>query len=190
MRRHRTGDSMGASSDSDVAAGRDSANDEDLARALHAEYSRPIRWYVQHLVSGDSQLAEDIVQETLLRAWQHPGAISGPGAQRWLFTVAHNLAMDVHRARRARPPEAPEYELTDRAGPDQLDRALESWQVADAMATLSPKHRQVLVEVFYKGKSVAEAAEYLGVPQGTVQSRTYYALHALRVALDEMGVTS
>ena len=60
--------------------------------------------------------------------------------------------------------------------------------VAEAVTRLSPEHRAVLVECYYRGQPVAEAARRLGVPEGTVKSRTHYALRALRLALQEMGV--
>ena len=59
--------------------------------------------------------------------------------------------------------------------------------MADALAALSPEHREVLVEIYYRGRSVAEAAETIGVPPGTVKSRTYYALRSLRLRLEERG---
>jgi RNA polymerase sigma-70 factor (ECF subfamily) len=72
---------------------------------------------------------------------------------------------------------------------DAADRAVEAWTVAEALGRLSPGHRDVLVECFYQGRSVAETAARLGVPPGTVTSRTHYALRSLRMVLDEMGVT-
>ncbi len=62
--------------------------------------------------------------------------------------------------------------------------------VADALTKLSEEHRAVLLECYYRGLPVAEAARHLGVPEGTVKSRTHYALRALRLALEEMGVTA
>ena len=76
------------------------------------------------------------------------------------------------------------------AVPDDADRVLESWIVSDALRALSPEHREVIVETYYRGKSVAEAAATLRIPAGTVKSRTYYALRALRLALSERGVTA
>jgi RNA polymerase sigma-70 factor (ECF subfamily) len=72
---------------------------------------------------------------------------------------------------------------------DEADRAVEAWTVAEALARLSQPHREVLVECFYRGRSVNEAAARLGVPPGTVKSRTHYALRSLRLVLEEMGVT-
>lgn len=164
--------------------------DEALVRALYAEHAGPLLSFALRL-TRDRSHAEDIVQETLLRAWRHPEAISSDhdSLRPWLFTVARNLAVDRHRARRARPPEVGADALVGLAADDDLDRAMQAWQVAAAVATLSEEHRSVLVETYYRGRSVAGAAATLGVPAGTVKSRTYYALRALRLALEERGVT-
>lgn len=164
------------------------SSDEELVRALYAEHAAPLLRYAMHLMSGDRQRAEDIVQETLLRAWQHPEAIAGRPARPWLFAVARNLAIDAYRARKARPHEVGEAALEVLPAGDDPERALESWAVADAMTSLRPDHRRVLLETYYRGKSVAEAAVALGVPAGTVKSRTFYALRALRLALEERGL--
>ena len=167
---------------------RGTAADEMLVRALYAEHAGPLLRYALHLTSGDRQRAEDIVQETLLRAWMHPDAIADRPARPWLFAVARNLAVDAYRARRARPHEVGEAALELVPAPDEADRALESWAVADAVKALRPDHRRVLLETYYRGKSVAEAAAALGVPPGTVKSRTFYALRALKLALEERGL--
>ncbi|MGW4564260.1 sigma-70 family RNA polymerase sigma factor [Streptomyces sp. NPDC004561] len=171
-----------------------STTDEELLRALYAEHAGPLFHYVLRLTSGDRQWAEDVVQETLLRAWQHPAAFEperGP-ARAWLCTVARNLVIDTHRARRVRPAEvggdALERAAERTPGEDRIEEALQSWAVADAVRTLSPDHRAVLLETYYRGRTMAEAAGVLGIPLGTVKSRTYYALHALRLALRERGI--
>lgn len=168
-----------------------SRTDEDFIRALYEQHARPLLGYALRLTGGDRQRAEDVVQETLLRAWRHPETLERtPDAVRpWLFTVARNIAVDAYRARRARPLEAGPDGLDVIAVDDEIDRALEAWQVTDALASLSADHRQVLVETYYRGRSVAEAAATLGIPPGTVKSRTYYALRALRLILEERGVT-
>ncbi|HEX2317802.1 MAG TPA: sigma-70 family RNA polymerase sigma factor [Streptosporangiaceae bacterium] len=167
---------------------RSGSSDEDLVRALYYEHAGPLLRYALHLTSGDRQRAEDIVQETLLRAWLHPDAIVSRPARPWLFAVARNLAVDAHRARQARPHEVGEAALALTAVPDTADRALESWAVADALRSLRPDHRAVLLETYYRGRSVAEAASVLGVPAGTVKSRTFYALKALKLELEERGL--
>jgi RNA polymerase sigma-70 factor (ECF subfamily) len=164
------------------------ARDEDLVRALYAEHAAPLLRYALRMTDGDRQRAEDIVQETLLRAWLHPEAIADRPARPWLFAVARNLAVDAHRARKARPHEVGESALTLIPVPDEADRVLESWAVADALAALRPDHRRVLLETYYRGRSVAEAAVVLGIPAGTVKSRAFYALRALKLALEERGL--
>jgi RNA polymerase sigma-70 factor (ECF subfamily) len=166
---------------------------EDAAlRLLYEQHAAPLLSYSLRLTGGDRGRSEDIVQETLLRAWRHPEALDpdrGP-VRSWLFTVARNVAVDAHRARRARPTEVGDEALALIPAVDEIEQALDTWLVADALATLSPDHRAVLVETYYRGRSVAEAAAVLGVPPGTVKSRTFYALRALRLALEERGVTS
>lgn len=163
-------------------------SDEALIRALYAEHAGPLLRYVLHLMSGDRQRAEDIVQETLLKAWLHPEAIANRPPRPWLFAVARNLAVDAYRAKRARPHEVGDVALELLPVTDETDRVLESWAVADALSALRSDHRRVLLETYYRGKSVAEAAAALGIPAGTVKSRTFYALRALKLALEERGL--
>ncbi|MCW2917101.1 MAG: polymerase, sigma-24 subunit, subfamily [Actinomycetia bacterium] len=155
---------------------------------MYTDHGGPLLGYVLRLTGGDRQQAEDIVQETLLRAWRHPEALTERPVRPWLFTVARNLVVDAHRARQSRPPESGDSLLAAMPAADDIDRALESWTVAEAMADLSPQHRAVIIETYYRGCSVAEAAAMLGIPPGTVKSRTYYALRALKLALEERGL--
>jgi RNA polymerase sigma-70 factor, ECF subfamily len=162
--------------------------DERLLRTLYAEHGGALLGYAQRLTGGDRQQAEDVVQETLVRAWRNAEQLEADSARPWLFRVARNIAIDRARARRSRIADAPAEVIEAVAAPDDLDSALLAWQIADALRSLSLDHRRVIVEVYYRGRSVAEAAAVLGVPAGTVQSRTFYALRALRVALEERGV--
>jgi RNA polymerase sigma-70 factor (ECF subfamily) len=162
-----------------------------MLRILHDEHGEALQAYAQRLCQGDRQRAEDLVQETLLRAWRHPTSMDpAHGSVRaWLFTTLRNLAIDSWRRRGARVAEVITDQLPEPIPDlDETDRAVEAWTVADALNRLSPAHREVLMECFYQGRSVAEAAARLGVPVGTVKSRTHYALRALRVALEEAGV--
>jgi len=165
---------------------------DEMLRTLFEQHAAPLLSYALRLTGGDRGRAEDVVQETLLRAWRHPEALDperGP-VRSWLFTVARNVAVDAHRARRARPTEVGDEVLAVVPAADEIEQALDSWLVADAMSSLTPDHRAVLVETYYRGRSVAEASAALGIPAGTVKSRTFYALRALKLALEERGVTS
>jgi RNA polymerase sigma-70 factor, ECF subfamily len=136
---------------------------------------------------GDTGLAEEAVQETFLRAWR-AGERFDPqiGSLRtWLFAILRNVVIDLGRARASRPPLGGEGGIEPSVEP--LDEALLSWQVEEAMRRIGEQHRQVLVETYYRGRPYAEVAVELGVPEGTVKSRVYYGLRALRVALEEIG---
>ena len=167
-------------------------DDAELLRALNEEHGDALFAHALRLSSGDRQRAEDLVQETLLRAWRHPAALDPErgSVRAWLFTTARHLAIDAWRRRASRVGEVVTDDLPEPPpAVDETDRAVESWTVAEALARLSPAHREVLVECFYQGRSVAEAATRLGIPAGTVKSRTHYALRSLRIVLEEMGVT-
>lgn len=155
--------------------------------ALQREHGRPLFALLLRLSDGDRQRAEDLVQETLVRAWQHPEALRADDFDSvlpWLLTVGRRLAIDARRARQARPPEVHDAVLENtRAVGDHAERAAAALDVREAVKTLTPEHRDVLVLVYFQGASVAEAAETLGIPPGTVKSRAYYALRALRRVL-------
>ena len=161
--------------------------EERLLRALYATHGRQLLAYVERMV-GDRQRAEDIVQETLLRAWQHAAELTVEGARPWLFTVARRLVVDSARRKRSRPIDTAVPVDVHPSTSDELDAALDACLLADALAALTPAHRQVLVEGFYRGRTAAEIAGGLQVPVGTVRSRMFYALRALRLALAERGV--
>lgn len=148
--------------------------------------------FAQKLTLGDRQRAEDIVQETLLRAWRHPEVL---GAGRtpirpWLFTVTRRVAIDMWRAR-ARTEEIVNGKLPDKADPaDYIERSITSLDVRAALASLSPAHRRIIIEIYYNNRSVAETARLLGVPPGTVKSRAHYATRQLRRVLATYRATT
>lgn len=162
----------------------DRASDEALIRFLYQEHGGSLLAYATRL-TGDRAAAEDVVQETLLRAWRHArDLVDEKGSVRgWLLTVARNIITDRLRARAARPTEVAEAPTTGPVQRDHAESVVNTMVVMDALDTLSPEHRAVLVELYYRGRSVAEAAEALGLPTGTVKSRSFYALRALRATL-------
>ena len=164
------------------------ADDEAaLLRALHDEHAGPLWRYVVHL-TGDRAMADDIVQETLIRAWRKLSVLDQRGARAWLFTVAHNLVVDASR-KAHRKHEIGTDTVPERITADETDALLDSWLVADALSSLSAEHRAVIVHAYYVGRSGAEIARELDIPPGTVKSRLHYGLGALRLTLQERGVT-
>ncbi|MCX4862711.1 sigma-70 family RNA polymerase sigma factor [Streptomyces sp. NBC_01369] len=156
--------------------------DERALADLQREHGPALLHFLLGLTFGDRQRAEDLLQETLVRAWQHPEAFDSAydSMRPWLFTVARRLAIDARRSRQARPTEVCDAVLeTTAAGDDTAEAAVSALDVRDAVRTLSPEHRAVLVQMYFRGLTVDETARALGIPAGTVKSRSYYALRQL-----------
>jgi RNA polymerase sigma-70 factor (ECF subfamily) len=165
------------------------AGDAEL-RNLYEAHGSVLLSYLMRLTRGDRQRAEDLLQETLMRAWRHPEAQNSAGewSRAWLVTVARRVAIDHLRAALVRPPEIGEEHLGSvPAHEDAVDRFITRHEVHAAVAALPPRLRDVLVEVYLKDRSVAEAAEILRLPAGTVKSRSFYGLRALRDELQRRG---
>jgi RNA polymerase sigma-70 factor (ECF subfamily) len=173
-------------------AGRASAADEALVQAVYREHGRAMIAYATRLLN-DRAAAEDVVQEALIRAWRHPEVLTnGKGSIRgWLLTVVRNLVTDRQRARAARPAEVAETAAAADLSAvvrDHADQVVASVTVLEALEGLSDDHRGVLDQLYFQGRSLGETATALGIPTGTVKSRTYYALRALRRALNRDDV--
>ncbi|UZX04887.1 sigma-70 family RNA polymerase sigma factor [Arthrobacter sp. CDRTa11] len=161
--------------------------DEDVVAAIYREHGTALRRFVLS-ASRDPQLAEDVVQETVLRVWQQAPDITG-SLRSYLFRTARNIMIDNYRKAQRRPAEALEQELTDPAeAAERVDELLNRVLMEEALLRLSTEHRTVLVALHYRRFTVNEAAAQLNIPSGTVKSRAYYAVRALRTILDEMGV--
>jgi RNA polymerase sigma-70 factor (ECF subfamily) len=157
-----------------------------LVRRLYADNVPALLAYVTRLLSDPHQ-AEDVVQETMVRAWRNAellvperGSVDG-----WLMRVAHNIAVDKIRARKARPDEVEESAAAPGRYDDHAAAVVDSVFVARALNRLSPAHREILRVVYFADRTAAQAAEILRLPIGTVKSRTYHALRRLKVCLDE-----
>lgn len=162
--------------------------DERGLAALYDAHAAPVWRYVVSL-TGDRAGADDIVQEALLRAWRTPRILDDPASARaWLMTVARNLVIDEARSARRRH-EAVVAEPPETERPDDTDALFDALLIEDALATLSHDHRAVIVTAYYGGRSTAQTAQELGIPEGTVKSRLHYGMRALRLALQERGVT-
>src|SRR6266852_3861871 len=165
----------------------DLAGDADAAlRQLYSRHATALRGYVRPFCP-DRASAEDIVQETFIRAWRHLPQLSADDrpVRPWLFRVARNLLIDANRAARARPMTVPGQPAGEIAIDSGLDEVLDRQIVSAALQHLSPAHQKVLVETFYRGGTMAAVARELGIPHGTARSRLHYALDALRQHLDE-----
>jgi RNA polymerase sigma-70 factor (ECF subfamily) len=161
--------------------------DPDAAiRQLYSHYARALHGYVEQFCP-DRASADDIVQETFIRAWRHLPQLSADDrpVRPWLYRVARNLLIDANRAARARPMSA-QGQPTGEIGTDSgMEEVLDRHLVSAALAHLSPAHQSVLVETFYRGGTMAAVARELGIPHGTARSRLHYALDALRQHLQE-----
>ena len=163
-------------------------DEEAGVRAAYGAYGAELFGFACRTL-GDHGLAEEAVQETFLRAWRAADRFDPSIAplRTWLYSIMRNVAIDMSRARAVRPGVAGENATVEDAGADPFDRALVAWQVEEALRKLGEDHRRVLIETYYRARPYAEVAAELGVPEGTVKSRVYYALRALRLALEEMG---
>jgi RNA polymerase sigma-70 factor (ECF subfamily) len=167
---------------------RDDGGDE--LRELYRRYSGELFGFACNAL-GDRDLAEEVVQDVFARAWRHAGDYDPRRAsvRTWLYSIARNRVVDARRRAAVRPGVAGGVEPES---PAELDRTLEQavlrWQVAAALARLSPEHREVIRLAHYGGLTLREIAERKGIPLGTVKSRTSYALRSLRLILDEMEV--
>ncbi|MEV6139700.1 sigma-70 family RNA polymerase sigma factor [Nocardia sp. NPDC051990] len=176
-------------------AARRSHSDENFLNALDRDHGSAIRAYLRGRWNDRHQV-EDLTQEVFVRAWNSAGTlrrsdITDGEIRSWLLTTAHNVLVDRWRKEQRQPADPLTHDHLSRLDSVEhpVDRAIDRWLVAEALQRLSDEHRAVVVELYYRGRSVAETAESLGLAEGTVKSRSYYAVRALRAIFDELGVT-
>src|SRR2546423_625859 len=152
---------------------------------LYRRYARPVFGLALRRL-GDRGRAEDAVQETFAAVWRsartyHPER--GPGAP-WLYAVARNAIVDRARGRVEPPGEAPDSPTLDTGPAERAEEAYEAWRVHCALETLADKERKVLELAYWHELSQSEIAAHLGIPLGTVKTRTRSALGKLADVLE------
>ena len=160
--------------------------DHAAFEVLYKRYSRSVLGLALRRL-GDRGRAEDALQETFTAIWRAARTYKperGKAAP-WLFAVARNSISDRGRARREPPAEAPDEPSLD-AGPDErAEQSWLTWRVHGALETL-PDHERELIELAYwSGLSQSEIANLIGIPLGTVKTRTRSALARLADELEE-----
>ena len=168
--------------------------DEDAVCAAYNAHGPELYRFVLRGL-GDPGAAQDVVQETFLRAWRAADRFDPQLASLrvWLFAIARNAMLDHARAAKVRPwqgnlVDPPTAQDVSPTLEDPSDRLVRSWVVEEALRRLSEEHRTALVQTHLRERPYAEVAAELGVPIGTLRSRVFYGLKALRVTMDEMGV--
>lgn len=169
--------------------------DEHEVHAAYLRYGPEIYRFVLRGL-GDPGAAQDVTQETFLKAWRNADRYDPALAtlRVWLFGIARNTMIDHARASGARPwhqhlvdPTSAQAMAGSTADPTDL--LLESWIVEEALRRIAEHHREAIVQTHLRERPYAEVAGELGIPVGTLRSRVFYGLRALREAMDEMGVT-
>lgn len=167
--------------------------DEGGIRAAYSAHAGEMFGFAVRSLN-DRGLAEEAVQETFVRAWRFGDRFDPElGTVRtWLFAILRHVVIDLARSRAIWPlpvaDEAIRRAADGASSPEgQFEQVLLAWQIEEALRRVGDDHRRAVVETYFRGRPYAEVAAELGIPEGTVKSRVYYALRALRLALEEMG---
>jgi RNA polymerase sigma-70 factor, ECF subfamily len=154
---------------------------------LYRRHGGRLYWFgVQAL--GDRGLADELVQESFVRLWRTAGRfdLSRGTVAAYLFVVARSIAADLRKRPSSRPL-APVDEEQVPVWPDETDRIVDALAVQDALNSISPAHREVLMLFHGEQLTQIQISERLGVRLGTVKTRMFHGLRALKAALAERG---
>lgn len=168
----------------------DTSGSDALARSLYAEHGPALTAWARRRFDDD-RTAEEVVQEVVLTGWRKYDQFDDDrGTERaWLFGIARNVAATRYRNDRRHLRSVPADSGLDQSRDDvELGRVVDRSLIADAVRSLSAEHRAVLVAAYWQRMTTGEIADRLGIPDGTVKSRLYYAMRILRTALDEREV--
>ncbi len=153
------------------------AGDRSAFDKLYGRYARAVFGLALRRL-GDRGRAEDAVQETFVSVWRSARSYAperGPGAP-WLYGIARNAIVDRSRVRTEPPAEAPD-EPSPEIGPEErAQQSWTQWQVHRALERLPEREREVIALAYWSELSQSEVAARLGIPLGTVKTRTRSAL--------------
>jgi RNA polymerase sigma-70 factor, ECF subfamily len=163
------------------------SGDRGAFETLYRRYARPVFGLALRRL-GDRGRAEDAVQETFASVWRAARSYRperGPGAP-WLYAVARNAIVDNGRARREPPVEGVEEQAGDETPAERAEAGWVAWRVHNAIASLPENERVVLELAYWGGRSQSEVADLLGIPLGTVKTRTRTGLARLADVLGDV----
>jgi RNA polymerase sigma-70 factor, ECF subfamily len=160
------------------------AGDEQAVRALYARFAGPVLTVALHVLGGNRSLAEEAVQTTMLKAWQAAGSFDPTRELApWLYAIARRVAIDIYRRER-RTAHSPAVEDEDVVVlPVSFERTWEKWEVRSALEKLPVEEREVVRLSHLVGMTHQEIAGELGIPVGTVKSRSARAHRRLAALL-------
>jgi len=168
--------------------------EEGVREAYAAHGAELYRYALRGL--GDAATAQDAVQETFLRAWRARDRYDPQiaGLRVWLFGIARNVVIDLHRAHGIRPwlrSLADHQTLAEvpATGPDEWEGLVHRWLVEEGLRRLGEDHRRALEQTYLADRPYDEVAAELGIPVSTLRSRVFYGLKALRIVMEEMEVS-
>jgi RNA polymerase sigma-70 factor (ECF subfamily) len=176
-----------AAEEADLVAQIAAGDVEAPVAELYRRYGKRLyRFGVQAL--GDNGLAEEMVQESFVKLWRSAERFDAERGSvgAFLFVIARSTAADIRKRPSSRPL-VPVEETQVPAQPDSVDQILDSLIVREAFETLGPGHAQVLQLAQEEGLTQSQIAERLGLPLGTVKTRTFHGMRTLRAALVERG---